>query len=208
MGAALEPNASSEAPAQGRLQRRKARTRATILEAASALFDRQGYEETSVLQVAERADTGVGTLYGYFRSKEDLLKEVLNERSAQAVQGYVTGLASSANAVERTLVALRLFAKFIQENRAILLATFQVSTRRGAEHAEPPAEWLFRMFQEMLAAGVASGELRKVPVDATARSLIGLHLMAVLGIGIFRERVDDPALIDDMQTIARMLLEK
>ncbi len=204
----MKPNATRVAPVQGRLQRRKAKTRAAILASASALFDQQGYEETSILQVAERADTGVGTLYGYFRSKEDLLKEVLNERSALAMEGYVTGLAAAASAVERTLIALRLFATFIQDNRAVLLATFQVSTRRGAEHAEPPAEWLFRAFEAMLGAGVGSGELRTVPVDATARSLIGLHLMAVLGIGIFRQRADDPALIEDLQTIARILLQK
>ena len=208
MGAAMERSTANKAALPGRLQRRKARTQAAILDAASELFARQGYEETSILQVAERADTGVGTVYGYFRSKEALLRAVLNERSARSVQGYVAGLASGTSAVERMLVALRLFASFIQENRAILLATFRVTTRQGAESDEPPAEWLFRAFKEMLSNGVGSGELREMPIDATARSLIGLYLMAVLGIGIFREREDDPTLADDLQAIARVLLEK
>ena len=203
----MEANANTETPATGRLQRRKAKTRAAILAAASALFDRQGYDETSILQVAERADTGVGTVYGYFRSKEDLLGAVLSERTELAVREYLPQLASVPDAVERILAALRFFTTFIQDNRAILHATFQVSTRRHSE-ALPPADWLFGIFEEMLTTGIESGELRLVPVDATARASVGVHLMAVLGIGIFRDRVNDPALVTDLQTIARALLEK
>jgi len=203
----VEPNAPTENPASGRLQRRKATTRAAILAAASALFDRQGYDETSIVQVAEQADTGVGTVYGYFRSKEDLLGEVLKERSALATQEYLPQLAAFPDPVERMLAALRRFTTFIQDNRAILHAVFQVSTRPGAE-AQPPGEQIFRILEEMLASGVQSGELRAVPVDTTARAIVGLHLMAILRIGIFRDRVDDSALIADLQAIARVLLEK
>ncbi len=64
--------------APGRLERRKARTRAAIIDAATALFHERGFEETSIQQIAERADTGVGTLYGYFGSKDQILREVLH----------------------------------------------------------------------------------------------------------------------------------
>ena len=45
------------APAPGRLERRKARTRAAIISAASKLFHERGYEDTSIQQIAELADT-------------------------------------------------------------------------------------------------------------------------------------------------------
>ncbi len=204
----MDPGTTTQVPRQSRLQRRKERTRAAIVDAAGALFDERGYDQTSILQVAERADTGVGTLYGYFRSKEDLLQEVLNQRSARALQSYVSSLPSGAGALERTLAGLRLLAEFIRENRPILRATFQATAFRGNEQREPPAEQIFRAFRDMLASDVAAGDLRQVPIDTTARALIGLHLMAVLGIGIFREMADDPAQADDLQTITRMLLER
>ena len=81
-----------------RLERRKARTRATILEAAGALFRDNGYEETSIQQIAERADTGVGTLYGYFASKEEMLHEVLRQHSDEAIERYQASVDESTPA--------------------------------------------------------------------------------------------------------------
>ncbi|MEO9254346.1 MAG: helix-turn-helix domain-containing protein, partial [Tepidiformaceae bacterium] len=77
----------------GRLERRKARTRAAILTAASRLFHERGYEDTSIQQVAERADTGVGTLYGYFASKEDILRAVLDDQRDEAIARYQSSIA-------------------------------------------------------------------------------------------------------------------
>ncbi|MGB0061986.1 TetR/AcrR family transcriptional regulator, partial [Candidatus Binatus sp.] len=44
-----------------------------ILAAARRLFDRKGYDATSMENVAARAGLAVGTLYNYFPSKEELL---------------------------------------------------------------------------------------------------------------------------------------
>jgi AcrR family transcriptional regulator len=49
-------------------------TRTRILEAALALFKEQGYEETTMREVAERADVALGNAYYYFSGKESLLE--------------------------------------------------------------------------------------------------------------------------------------
>ncbi|AKQ47553.1 hypothetical protein TH63_07780 [Rufibacter radiotolerans] len=49
----------------------------SILDAALELFAEQGYDKTSIRQIAQRADISLGLLYNYFKSKEDLLKEIL-----------------------------------------------------------------------------------------------------------------------------------
>lgn len=206
--AVVEPASSPSERPLSRLERRKARTRAAILEAASFLFDLHGYDDTSIQQVAARADTGVGTLYGYFRSKEELLKEVLSERTSHAVAGYLASIPAGATMVDRVVSACGIFSGFIQANRSILLATFQASTRRGFEMEDAPAEWLFVALRQMIAAGIHAGEMREVPIDATARAILGIHLMGVLGIGIFKDRANDPELVTDLQTIARLLLQK
>ncbi len=121
---------------------------------------------------------------------------------------YFASLAGSATALDRIMAALGVFTSFIQANRPILLATFQLSTRRGFDVGDAPAEWLFVALREMLRAGIEAGEIRDVPADAAARAIIGVHLMGVLGIAIFRERAGDPALSAELERIARMLLEK
>jgi AcrR family transcriptional regulator len=52
------------------------RTRAGLVEAARALFEKQGYLDTSVADIAKRAKVAHGTFYTYFDSKEDVFAEV------------------------------------------------------------------------------------------------------------------------------------
>lgn len=53
-------------------ERKKAATRARILEVAGRLFEQHGYDAVTVAQIADAADVSVKTLFVYFRSKEDL----------------------------------------------------------------------------------------------------------------------------------------
>src|SRR5439155_10262154 len=52
---------------------RARRTRETLLNAATELFAEQGYFDTSVGQIAERAGVGLGTYYQYFRDRTDIM---------------------------------------------------------------------------------------------------------------------------------------
>ena len=64
---------SSLAIPAGRRERQKQDRERRILAAARRLFDRKGYDGTSMENVAARAGLAVGTLYNYFPSKEELL---------------------------------------------------------------------------------------------------------------------------------------
>lgn len=62
-----------------RRQRRVLETRSAILSAARALFDADGYAETTVELIAERADVAPRTFFRYFPTKESLLFAALDE---------------------------------------------------------------------------------------------------------------------------------
>lgn len=68
--AVAEPPHDRSAPS--RQLRKKLRTRTRILDAANALFARQGYELTTVQEIAEQADIAVRTFYYHFDSKAAL----------------------------------------------------------------------------------------------------------------------------------------
>jgi AcrR family transcriptional regulator len=63
--------------------RKKARTRVAIQDAALDLFAEQGYEETSVEQIALRADVSASTFFRYFGTKADI---ILNDQDSQLWQ--------------------------------------------------------------------------------------------------------------------------
>lgn len=54
-------------------ERKRARTRRALIDAAAELFARQGYAETTVAEIAAAAEIGTRTFFGYFASKEDIL---------------------------------------------------------------------------------------------------------------------------------------
>ncbi|MCC7365936.1 MAG: TetR/AcrR family transcriptional regulator [Dehalococcoidia bacterium] len=189
----------------GRLERRKARTRAAILDAAARLFQERGYDGTSIQHIAEAADTGVGTVYGYFASKDEMLREVLRTHSEQAVQRYRAAITGGTPAIDRVLMAFDVTAQFIREHRAVLLALVQTESR-GRPEGEHPMSWLNQQFTVLIAQGIERGELRPVPVDATARLLVSTCSMAMLGIGAWAGREDDPDLPGELCQVIRAML--
>lgn len=54
-------------------ERKRDRTRKALLEAAADLFERQGYDGTTIADLAAAADIGTRTFFSYFPSKEALL---------------------------------------------------------------------------------------------------------------------------------------
>src|SRR5260370_4758285 len=57
----------------GLRERKKARTRAAIREHALALFREQGYDATTVDQIAEAAEVSPSTFFRYYPTKEDVV---------------------------------------------------------------------------------------------------------------------------------------
>jgi AcrR family transcriptional regulator len=69
-----------ETPSGGLRVRKRAKTRAVIEDAAFDLFELQGFDATTVEQIAERADVSMSTFFRYFPSKVEV---VLSDHRAQ-----------------------------------------------------------------------------------------------------------------------------
>jgi AcrR family transcriptional regulator len=102
-------NGSSGAPTRG--ARRKARTRAALIEGARAVFARQGVDATAIAEITEAADVGFGSFYNHFSSKEEIAEAVLTQVIAEqgaAVERLTADLEDPAEVVS---VAHRYFVR-------------------------------------------------------------------------------------------------
>ena len=70
--------------------RKRARTRQALVEAATELFERDGYDETTVADIAAAADIGTRTFFSYFARKEELLFPESDARVRAAVEAIAS----------------------------------------------------------------------------------------------------------------------
>lgn len=76
--------------------------RGQILDAARQSFLRSGVDGTTVDDIARIAGVAKGTVYLYYRSKDDILRQLLTEDVAALHEGTIPGL-SSADSIDRKL---------------------------------------------------------------------------------------------------------
>jgi AcrR family transcriptional regulator len=99
--------------------RPRASSRRALEEAAEELFLEQGYDHTTVDDIARRAGVGRATFFNYFPSKPDLLWVDVDE----ALDGLREELASSSGEVASVVAALRSVASRLGPERIPLVVT-------------------------------------------------------------------------------------
>ncbi|MCA8456828.1 TetR/AcrR family transcriptional regulator [Burkholderia multivorans] len=64
---------------EGRVARRQRKNREALIKAARQVMAEKGIDAATMLEIAELADVGAGTVYNYFKSKDELAIVVLEE---------------------------------------------------------------------------------------------------------------------------------
>ncbi|MET8244012.1 ScbR family autoregulator-binding transcription factor [Streptomyces sp. NPDC005202] len=155
-------------------QLRAEQTRATIITAAADLFDRHGYERTSLSDIVEHAQVTKGALYFHFAAKEDLAHAImeLQSQASRQVTSEVDGRGcSSLEALIRITFALtRLNVEGPITRAGLRLATGGVEVRPPLRH--PFTEWLELAIRKLRGAVKESDVHPDIDVHAVAHSLV------------------------------------
>jgi len=86
-------------------QRKKNDRNQRIQNAALNLFGSQGFQKTSISQIAEKANLGVGTIYNYYKSKEEILFSIIQDRSNEYVEQLDKIINNSNNDIQGSISA-------------------------------------------------------------------------------------------------------
>ncbi len=102
-------------------------TRARILEAALRLFDKHGYDETTMRDIADEAGLATGAAYYYFRSKPELVMAFYEETCEQIAQELPARLARLRSLKSRIQAVPDLWLEKFTPHREFLIVLFRTT---------------------------------------------------------------------------------
>jgi TetR/AcrR family transcriptional regulator, fatty acid metabolism regulator protein len=159
-------------------RRRSDDKRQRILQAAVKIFARKGYFAARVSEIAKRARVADGTIYLYFRNKEDILVSLFDEVMAEHVSHAREEIKTVESAPERLRVLAEHHLRALGRDRD-LAVVFQVELRQSTKFMERfTASWLqdyFALVSEVIARGQKDGTLRRdVPLKLVTKAFFGI----------------------------------
>jgi len=137
--------------------------RDAILRAAIRTFARSGFFGAQVADVARTAGVAAGTVYLYFRSKDDLLVSIFERVMSEAIAEGRAALAGIADPLERLRRIAHLHLDRLSRDRDLAIV-FQVELRQTTKFMERFSNTLLRdylgILRDVIAQGQAAGVVR------------------------------------------------
>lgn len=148
-----------------------------VRNAAARVFADKGYHGASMQDIAEEVGILKGSLYHHFRSKDDLLREVLDGLLDKSISELEQINALDCSPSEQLALALRsTLLNFVNEPDPARV--FGHGMRNVLESSFKDIQEKAQTYRELLGAiidrGVAAGEFRPVDVKIAALALLGV----------------------------------
>src|SRR6202035_4847619 len=162
--------AAGRAPGANRLDRRKARTRQALIDAAVRLIAEGRSGRASIAEITEEADIGFGSFYNHFDSKEQLFGTASGELLEQWGQVIDQACADISDPAEVFAVSLRISGRlgWTHPDLARFLTGVGLDSSRGL------APRALRDIQAGQAAGCFTVTDAQIALSAVAGGVLGL----------------------------------
>jgi AcrR family transcriptional regulator len=154
-----------------RKERELARVRQDILESAARAFARGGFHGTTMEDIASEAGFAVGSLYNYFRGKDEIYSSLLDTIAEEFERVYDMPQGSSLAFLQRLEWILHRNFELVERRREFFVMFLQqhgsLEWAAAGEEDNPVRQRYLRVvdrLQQLLQQGIAEGALR--PLDA------------------------------------------
>jgi TetR/AcrR family transcriptional regulator len=152
-----------------RREREKLRQRQEMLAAALGLFSEKGYHNVSMHEIAKKSEFAIGTLYKFFKNKEDLYKALVLEKSDMFHDAITKAVEEPDDAIEKLRNFVRVKGRIFRDNVSMIRLYF--AETRGASFnfmasVEPEIRERYGLFLQSLALiferGIRRKQFRKI----------------------------------------------
>jgi TetR/AcrR family fatty acid metabolism transcriptional regulator len=152
--------------------------RERILDAAERVFAQHGFFAARVSEIAKEAGVADGTIYLYFKSKDDLLISLFESRMERFNEMLGRAIQPAARPIDRLLALIRTYLTLVREQprvAEVLTIELRQSAKFMKEASNPKFGDLLRMLAGIVAEGQAAGELGdSIPAPIAARMIFGI----------------------------------
>lgn len=153
-------------------ERNKILKRTRILDAAIKLFSSNGYEQTSIEELAREAGVGKGTVYSYFHNKRDIVKAFCDDILEYARSELAAKTSPETPLKDQLMVIFLADFKYVAENREFSRVFLQekVFPKRGSskedlEMQDSYFELLYPIYQRAQERGELKKELELLHIS-------------------------------------------
>ncbi len=135
-----------------------------ILEAAVKVFARQGYFQSTVAQIAGEAGVADGTIYLYFKNKDDILVQFFSYKTKQVFERFREEVARADTAFDKLRNLVRIHLEEFQRDRNMAIV-YQTETHQISRMAEDQIKEMSKLYldiiNEIVECGQEEGAIRR-----------------------------------------------
>jgi TetR/AcrR family transcriptional regulator, fatty acid metabolism regulator protein len=129
-----------------------------ILEAAVKVFADQGFYESTIAQIAREAGVADGTIYLYFKNKDDILVQFFEFKTKQVFDRFQKIVKKGDNAVEKLTQLIRRHLKEFEKDQNMAVV-YQAETRRNSPLVKEQIRQMSKMYLDIVAEIVEQGQM-------------------------------------------------
>lgn len=175
-----------------------------ILEAAVKVFAEQGVHQSTISQIAREAGVADGTIYLYFKNKDDILAQFFADKARQVFDRFREEVDKGDNAVEKLRNLIRRHLDEFQRDRNMAIV-YQSETHQMTPTSQEQLRYISKMYQDIVSEIVEQGQ-----VEGYIRKDLYLSLVKRFILGTVNETIGNWLHTDgkyDLTTMADPLID-
>ncbi len=164
-----------------RRERERQAHRREILEATERVFVRKGYYGATVEEIAQEAEFAVGTIYNFFKSKDDLYFEVLGRIAQDFLDAFKQNVLTRSDPVEAVAALIELRLTHFEEHRGFFRVLFETHHEVQPDSSRARHQTYMQLYDEYLKTvsgiferGIKDGSFENIDPFSFALGLEGV----------------------------------
>jgi TetR/AcrR family fatty acid metabolism transcriptional regulator len=146
-----------------------------ILDAAVVVIAEHGYHSSQVSKIAKQAGVADGTIYLYFKNKEDILISLFQEKMGQFIERIQEDIQKEETASEKLFFLIQRHITFLSEDQYLAAVTqleLRQTNRDIRNQINEVLKGYLEIIDEILESGIESGEFQEELDARLARQMI------------------------------------